>query len=155
MMEITKNALNARLAEVEAISKMIGVRMDGNLSAGALADLLNRDLNARMQDYSEYVDDETERILITNEPRTPETLMLEVYLGIVNKDNWKEWAELNREDVQKVIGYYVTMLAGAESMDGGLNAVESYRATLLHGAELLEMNGGYEWLGLVDAVTMN
>nr|UWG12086.1 MAG: hypothetical protein [Bacteriophage sp.] len=131
---LSELALSKRLTEVDMIANMINHERERLLTA-----------------YKEYVDDLTRRTLITHKPRNLKALKLEIYLGIINEDNWEIWASISRSFIAKLIGWNYKLMQDAWHISGeGFDAVESYQVTLMHGLELLEQNGGEDWLDIVD-----
>lgn len=116
--------LSKRLAEIDTI-----------------ADMINHERGHILAAYKEYVDDLTERELVTHEPRSATVLKREIFLGIINEDNWKTWASMDVEEVAHLIRWNYTLIYNSPRISGeGLYEAESYLTTLRHGLELFKRN---------------
>jgi hypothetical protein len=106
-----------------------------------IADMINHERRHILVAYKEYVDDLTERELVTHEPRSATVLRREIFLGIINKDNWKTWASMDAEEVANLIRWNYMLIYKSPRISGeGLYDAESYLTTLQHGLELFKRN---------------
>lgn len=141
-MELLEKSFNQFMIEIELRKRLA--------EADTVSGLIDHECNRLLTAYKKYVDDMTERELVTHKPRNATVLKREIYLGIINEDNWKVWASMYCDDVAKLIGWNYKLMHDAQHVNEGVHAVESYLATLMHGLELLEQNGGDDWLDIVE-----